>query len=164
MISTKRYKENPSYLFFEYYILDTIGLLSTKQHEEIEKLDIGKLFEVESNNWKEIIHKALKLSETIDFSILDLWYINRERLLKKEIEYNPVEYAVNFVDEYYKEKSLVDKWTDKSILETAKRISKNHKKYQKKIEKAKKMLESNREIEEIKKKTKLYESEIELLS
>lgn len=163
MIDEKRYEENPSFLFFEYYILNTIGLISKEKYDEINNLEINQMFGTEKKEWTEIVIEVFKLSNTIDFAILDLWFINRANLLKQNIEYSPLEYSINFVDEYYKKDSKIDKWTEESIKMAALRIKENIEIYRENIEKAKEMLKNGRIIEEIKKETILYEAEIKML-
>ncbi len=112
-----RYKENPVYLFFESYILDTIGKLSPERYAEIQSLDLKSVFKTKSTDWKEVVVEVLHLSDTINIAIKDLWFRNRE--CYDDDKYGFQAFAQDFTDHYMTDDSKVDIWTD-GALESAK--------------------------------------------
>jgi len=114
-----RYGPNPIYLFFESYIQDVIGYLPKEKSESIQKMNIQKVFNTQSSEWREVIKETLHLSETINIAILDLWYRNREQFKTESGEYDPIWFSQIFTDEYMKEGSQVDVWPE-GALEAAK--------------------------------------------
>ncbi len=111
-----RYKENPIYLFFEAYILDTIGKRPPEM--DLDDMDVAGMFDLkEPMGWKDAVKVVLNLSDTIDTAILDLWYRNRKHYD------DPRHFAINFVDEYYRDNSLVDVWPPGALDAAKERIA-----------------------------------------
>lgn len=117
-----RYKENPMNILFANFILDTIGELSKDKYEQIDKMNLAKVFKTPDMEWKQIVKRVLNLSDTIDIAILDLWYRNREIAEKQGVDYHPIQFAMDFVDNYYKEDSKVDVWENDNLEQAKRRI------------------------------------------
>ena len=73
-----RYKQNPIYLFFESFVLDTIGYLPRERSTGIQSMNLQKVFKTRAVEWHAVLREKLHLSETIDIAILDLWYRNQD--------------------------------------------------------------------------------------
>lgn len=110
-----RYGENPIYIFFEGYIQDVIGHLSQEKSESFQSMNLQSVFNTNSSEWREVIAEVLNLSETIDIAILDLWYRNREQFKTDSGEYDPEWFSEIFTDEYMKEGSKVDVWSQGTL-------------------------------------------------
>lgn len=125
----RRYIDNPVFIFFENFILDTIGYLPEEKIEIIEQMDLASVFKTEQKDWKEIVKEVLGLSDTIEIAILDLWYKNKAILKEQGMDYEPVQYAKDFVDNYLKEGSLVDVWEGDNLAQAKERIKQASEKY-----------------------------------
>jgi predicted DNA-binding protein (UPF0278 family) len=118
-----RYKQNPTAVFFENYILGAIGQLPAEKAESIQSMNLQKVFKTQATEWRAVLREALDLSETIDIAILDLWFANQEIADAKGIWYSPEQFAMNFVDEYLKEGSKVDVWNPGSLNAARERVA-----------------------------------------
>ena len=92
-----RYKNKPVLLLFEYFVLDTIGHLSPARRQGIEQMDLKKIFETRSSDWKQSLKTTLRLSATIDTAILESWYKAKERDAGIIAE----TFSKEFADEYF---------------------------------------------------------------
>lgn len=117
-----RYKENPILLFFEYYVLDTIGFLPKANYLSLNDMMLYKTFNLEEMDWKETVKYVLSLSDTIEIAITDLWYRNSDIADKEEFDYAPEQFAMDFVDLYFKEDSKIDIWQVGELEQAKKRI------------------------------------------
>jgi hypothetical protein len=124
-LSHPRYGKNPIALFFEAYILSVIRYLPEEWDKQIQAMDIGSRLQTKATAWREVVKEALHLSETIDVSILDLWYRNRAILEQRGYTYEPKEFARDFVDQYNTKNSRVDVWPA-GALEAARARIKAH--------------------------------------
>jgi hypothetical protein len=109
-----RYKENPSDIFFDHFVMDVIGMLPP---EMSDKLDTA--LSTSGGNWRQKTKELINLSGTIEIAILDLWYRNSAALEARGELYDPYHFAVNFVDAYFADDSQVDVWPG-NALEAAK--------------------------------------------
>jgi hypothetical protein len=105
-----RYEENPVYYFFDGFVVATIGELPQSMEDKY-----NSLLNTEGDTWKSKVKEMLNLSETIEIAILDLWYRNSEILSKRGEVYEPVHFAINFVENYYKENSQIDVWEGNAL-------------------------------------------------
>ena len=112
-----RYQENPIYYFFEGFVMATIGHLSEEMEDKY-----NRLLDTKGQLWKQKVKEMINLSETIEIAILDLWYRNYEILRNRGEDYEPHHYAINFVDNYFTEDSLVDVWNGNALNEAKERI------------------------------------------
>ncbi|HAL70831.1 MAG TPA: hypothetical protein DCP71_03570 [Verrucomicrobiales bacterium] len=117
-----RYKENPIYLFFESYIQDVIGLLPEEKSKGIQEMNLQKVFNTKSEDWKAVIRETLHLSSTIDIAIQDLWYRNREHFKDDAGLPDPIWFSQIFTDEFMKDDSKVDVWLPGSLDAAKERI------------------------------------------
>ncbi len=117
-----RYKENPILVFFEFYVLDTIGFLPKANYLSLNDMGLYKTFNLEEMDWKETVKYVLSLSDTIEIAITDLWYRNSDIADKEEFDYAPEQFAMDFVDLYFKEDSKIDIWQDGELDLAKKRI------------------------------------------
>ena len=109
-------------MLFESFILDTIGKLPDDRVAQLNSMDLSKVFKTEPKDWKLIIKQVLNLSDTIEIAILDLWYKNQDIASKQGIDYDAVQFAIDFVDNYYKDDSKIDVWTDDTLAQAKERI------------------------------------------
>lgn len=114
-----RYKENPIYLFFESYIQDVIGLLPAEKSKTIQAMNLKKVFNAKSEDWKSVIRETLHLSSTIDIAIQDLWHRNKEHFKDNTGLADPVWFSQVFTDKFMEDDSKVDVWPP-GALEAAK--------------------------------------------
>lgn len=114
-----RYKENPINLFFESYIRDVIGFLSEERSEGIQGMNLQKVFNTKSQDWRQVIRDVLHLSDTVDIAIQDLWYRNREHFRDDAGRPDPIWFSQVFADKYMEDDSKVDVWPP-GALEAAK--------------------------------------------
>jgi len=119
LLSSPRYAADPIAILFENYILDVLGQLPTETSDQIQSLNLQKVFNTEAAEWRDVIRETLHLSPTIEIAILDLWYANQEIARQRQVEYTPMAFAQDFNDQYQKEGSKVDVWTPET-LEAAK--------------------------------------------
>jgi len=109
-----RYRENPIYLYFESYIVHSLGKMSQERYVEIQSIDLQRVFESSHSDWKKVVAEVLDLSDTIEIAIKHLWVKNRECYEDNEAGY--IAYAQDFTDQFMKENSKVDIWTKDSFL------------------------------------------------
>jgi hypothetical protein len=117
-----RYKENPMGAFFEIFILDVINQASQEQLDLIEKINLNEKLNIKADNWQDTIKIVLNLSDTIDIAIKDLWYQNSTIAKNKKTKYEPAQFAIDFVHNFYSENSKIDTWTDESLHAAKRRI------------------------------------------
>ncbi len=120
-----RYKNTPVYIFFENYILDVTGNLSADKHDILQQLDLQSVFGTQAFRWKDVIREALKLSSTIDLTILHEWYKSIETAESQNQEIDPGEFCKDFVDRYFNEESTLDAWNEDTLME-AKELIRKH--------------------------------------
>lgn len=118
-----RYQENPVKLFFEDYVLDTIGEMTPERSREIQELNLRRIFKTRSAAWREVLEETLHLSETLPLAILDLWFRNRAAARKQGAAYDPRAFAMDLVDHYLAEDSKVDVWPPGALEEARRRIA-----------------------------------------
>ena len=112
-----RYRDNPSDLFFELFVVDTIAPIDPELAEWIasaSKCSIGE--------WRATTKRKLTLSDTIEIAILDLWYRNRKIARDQGIELDPQSFSVHFVDHYYDDGSQVDQWAPGALEDAKARV------------------------------------------
>lgn len=119
LMDQQRYKDNPSYIFFENYILDVLGYLPAEKSLKIQAMNLQRVFGTKESEWHAVVKEALGLSGTIDIAILDLWYRNQEIASKQGMVYEASAFAIDFTDQYMKDGSQVDVWPQ-GALEAAK--------------------------------------------
>ncbi|MDU1890031.1 MAG: hypothetical protein E6767_05015 [Dysgonomonas sp.] len=102
----------PIMIFFKSFVLDTIGHLPKETKEQMITLgtDLSSIFGTESKDWRVITKEVLALSDTIEIAILHLWYKNKMILKQQGYDYDPLSFADDFIENYYKEGSKVDVW------------------------------------------------------
>lgn len=128
MFSHPRYQKNPIHLFFEAYIQDVVGELPQEKSQQYQDMNLQSVFNTKASDWKDVIKEVLQLSETIEIAILDLWYTNNEISLKEDLEYDAIQFSMNFVDQYFKDDSKVDVWEGNALESAKARIAKHQKK------------------------------------
>ena len=120
------YKDERSLdLFFEFYIVDVLGKLPNETANTVNDFskENSSFFEETNGNWAKYVIKTLHLSKTIDIAIIDFWIKNREHAKNEGFEYHPWDYAVAFRENYIKEGSQVDVWTNETLREAKERAS-----------------------------------------
>ena len=118
-----RYKDKPMNLLFEGFIEDVIGHLPPDKLRAMEQMDLPRRFKTKATDWRGTITEMLHLSDTVKIAILDLWYRNQEIGEQQGIEYDPVQFSMDFVDHFYEEGSRVDIWEDDALRAAKERIA-----------------------------------------
>ena len=121
-MDNNRYEKSPMSIFFENFVLATINKLPEDKTAKLNSIDLSRIFNTETKDWKIVVKQVLHLSETIEIAILDLWYKNQELAAQRNVEYHPNQFAIDFVDNFLKEGSRIDIWTGDSLEEAKKRI------------------------------------------
>ncbi len=57
---------------------------------------------MKTEEWKQAVKNVLKLSNTIEIAIKDLWLKNSEVAYNKEIKLSPEDFATLFIENFYK--------------------------------------------------------------
>jgi len=116
--------QRPLDLFFEFFIVDILGLLPYATQNAIDELTTKHptFFAATNGDWRAGVRKMLNLSETIDIAILDLWYRNRQTASDQGWNYHPWHYAQNFRANYVAKGSRVDVWEDDALEQAKARI------------------------------------------
>jgi hypothetical protein len=117
-------EQRPLDLFFEFFVVDVLGLLPEATQKALDQLTARHptFFEATNGDWRAGVRKMLKLSETIDVAILDLWYRNRRTALEQGWDYHPWHYAKNFHQNYVAKGSRVDVWEGDALEQARARI------------------------------------------
>ena len=121
-------QERPLDFFFEMYIVDILELLPDESLSALDEFSkqFPDFFKDYDGDWRRYVKGQLKLSNTIDIAIWDLWIQNSNKALEQGWDYHPWHYAMNFSQEYYADGSKVDVWQG-NALELAKKRIKEYK-------------------------------------
>ena len=119
LLDHPRYQDKPVLLFFEKFVLDTIGELESKQRKILDELDLKKVFGTQSSHWRDVIIEVLHLSNTIQIAVLDEWfkYIDSKELQNQGAD--AMTFTREFADNYFNDNSDIDIWPDEESLEAA---------------------------------------------
>jgi hypothetical protein len=120
-----RYKNNPMNLLFEAFIRDTIGHLPAEKARAVEQMNLPSRFKTQATDWRGAIAEVLHLSDTITIAILDLWYRNCEIGKQQGVDYDPIQFSMDFVDHFYEEGSRVDVWEGDALQAAKERIARH---------------------------------------
>ncbi len=124
-LSAYMQEQKPADLFFEFFIIDTIGDLPTETLILIDEYFKENILTFkDKGEWRKAVKTWFRLSETIEIAILDLWYRHSEKAKSDGWHYLPWHFAMNFIDEYFKEGSRIDFWPGNSYQEALARIAK----------------------------------------
>ena len=121
-MDNNRNERSPMNTLFDNFVLATINKLPQEKNEILNLLDLSTRFEIEKKDWKLVVKQVLHLSDTIEIAILDLWYKNQALAAERNIEYHHNQFAIDFVDNYFKEESGIDIWPGNSLQEAMERI------------------------------------------
>lgn len=122
---SQRYEETPINILFGNFILSTIDKLPKEKYEQLNAMNLAKVFHTEPKDWKLVLKQVLHLSDTIEIAILDLWYENQERALQQKITYLPNQFVVDFINRFLSADSQIDIWNDDSLNRAKERIKRN---------------------------------------
>lgn len=122
-----RYQENPIYLFFEEYIRYLLGQVTETREASINELNLQKIFNTKSSDWKDVIVEVLHLSDTFHIAVWDLWIANKDHFVDDEGEYDYIWFSQVFTDKFMEEDSKVDVWTEDALKLAKERIKEYHK-------------------------------------
>jgi len=115
LLQDARYQKTPVYLFFEKYILDVIGELSNDKETVLQQINLQATFNTKQSAWKDVIREVLHLSSTIDTAILFQWYKTVEEHQIQSTSADSDIFCKRFVNDYFKENSNIDVWTDDTL-------------------------------------------------
>lgn len=115
----------PIDFFFELFIVTSLGELPQATLAALEDFSNKHptFFAATKGNWQEFVSQQLKLSDTIDVAIWDLWIRNKEIASSKGLQYHPWHFAINFAQNYFAEGSKVDVWEGDSLPQARMRIA-----------------------------------------
>src|SRR4051812_10158666 len=85
-----RYAKQPINLLFEAFVLDVIGHLPDAKRQTLQAMNLQKVFNTQTSEWRAVLRETLHLSDTIDVAILNLWFANREVGRKEGHAYDPL--------------------------------------------------------------------------
>lgn len=120
----KLYEETPINILFGNFILDTIDKLPKEKNEQLNAINLAKVFNTETKDWKLVLKQVLHLSDTIEIAILDLWYENQEKASQQNTEYLPGQFAIDFIENFLTADSKIDIWNSDSLIRAKERIKK----------------------------------------
>jgi len=118
VLNEVRYQNQPALIFFEKYILQTIGHLPKEQESAILRIDLQKMFNIDFEAWQDVIRYVLELSDTIDIAILDAWIDAWE----SGYDLAPKDFVCEFSDNYFAVDSDVDVWLGGQLDRAIERI------------------------------------------
>lgn len=107
---------------FENYVLHVLNRLPTEKADKMERMNLPTVLKTKATDWKAAIEETLHLSGTIEVAIWDLWYTNQANARKEGAELTAEAFAMGFVDNFLKEGSQVDVWTEESLAAARDRI------------------------------------------
>ncbi len=118
-----RYNGKPMLAVFENFVLELLGRLPPAKAEILMKMELPKVLKSQAKDWRGAVKESLQLSETIEIAIWDLWYTNQEVATQKKITLSAEEFAMGFVDNFLKEGSQIDVWTEVSLAKAKERLA-----------------------------------------
>ena len=124
LLSSYYQQRRPMDFFFEMFILDVLQQLPQSSKMALEEFSVRHrtFFLDHGGSWPKAVIASLHLSDTIDVAIWDLWLKNLENARQKEWTFHPREYAANFVENYLKDHSKIDVWTEESLAQARLRM------------------------------------------
>lgn len=128
ILDNPRYGKKPVLLLFEIYVLDVIGHLSDEKRKGIQSLDIKALFNTKASHWKSALKEVLKLSPTVETSMLDNWISAIEKNEGNKTRLRSEDFAKKYADRYFRKNSTLDVWAEGALEKAKKRISDYRKK------------------------------------
>ena len=118
-----RYKNDPSFFFFECYIRATLGYMTPEETPSLEELLLKSDGHTVRSTWQEKVRAILNLSDTIDVAIWDFWCrFKDEYYLNDDNTYDVIRFSQCFVDQYFAEDSRVDVWEGDALESAMERI------------------------------------------
>ena len=121
VLEKPRYKEAPIKLFFENYILHVLRLLPEDVSEQIQSLNLKDMLGTKSTNWYDAVPEALNLSKTMEVAIWDIWIANKEKYIAAQKDFS--QFAQDFTDNYMRNDTVIDVWTEDSYKAAAHRVN-----------------------------------------
>jgi hypothetical protein len=111
--------------FFELFIVSIIDELPQVTFVALEEFSAKHptFFAATQGNWREFVSQQLKLSDTIEVAIWDLWIRNKQVLSSKGFQYHPWHFAIDFAQNYVAEDSKVDVWEGDSLAQARMRVA-----------------------------------------
>lgn len=118
--------KQPLDYFFELYIINVLEKMPNETEVALQEFNQKhpSFFESTNGDWRTFIKKQLKLSNTIEVAIWDLWIRNSVNARKNGWDYHPWHFAQNFLDNYFVDGSKVDIWEGNSLDLAKQRIAK----------------------------------------
>jgi hypothetical protein len=123
--TSQHYEETPINILFGNFILSTINRLPKEKNEQLNAMNLAKVFHTEPKDWRLVLKQVLHLSDTIEIAILDLWYENQEKALQRNVEYMPNQFVADFINSFLSTNSQIDAWDSNSLNRAKERIKRN---------------------------------------
>jgi hypothetical protein len=95
----ERYHRRPLVLVLESYVLDCIGELPADRSETVAEL-VQSVFGGD-RDWKRTIRQQLRIPDTLDDSLRDMWARNQEIARENTYDLHPVQFAKMVVDKNF---------------------------------------------------------------
>jgi hypothetical protein len=95
----ERYHGRPLVLVLESYVLDCIGELSTARREQVAD-SVQEAFGGD-RDWKRTIRRQLRIADSLDDSLRQMWARNQEIARENAYDLHPVQFAKMVVDKNF---------------------------------------------------------------
>ncbi len=116
-------QEKPMDFFFEFYIMDVIGMLPRETVDALGEFVLENAEAFETGDWRSEVIVGFELSDTIEVAILDRW-LQKDGPARLEIDaYYGLRFATEFSAEYFSYDGEVDEWSDESLAAAKARIA-----------------------------------------
>lgn len=116
-------QEKPMDFFFEFYIMDVVGVLPQKAVDALDEFVAENAEAFEAGSWRSEVTIGFELSDTIDIAILDRW-LEKGGPARYEVDpYYPLRFATDFSAEYFSYEGTIDEWSKESLAAAKARIA-----------------------------------------
>jgi hypothetical protein len=116
-------EEKPMDFFFEFYIMDVIGVLPPETVDALSEFVVENAEAFETGDWRSEVIVGFGLSDTIDVAILDRWLQNSGPARHEVDAYYAPRFAIDFSAEYFSYEGEIDEWSDESLAVAKARIA-----------------------------------------
>src|SRR5262249_14410700 len=95
----ERYQGRPLVLVLENYVLDCIGELAPERAEKVAAV-VQQVFGGDGD-WKQTIRTQLRIADSLDHSLREMWVRNQEIARENAYDLHPVQFAKMVVDKNF---------------------------------------------------------------
>lgn len=110
--------------FFDFYVMDVLEALPQETLAAIAEFAVKhpQMFEKHGGDWRRLVRDACQTSDTFHIAVWDLWVVNSEISREKGMSCHPLEFAQFFRENYFRDGSRIDVWTDETMSAARERI------------------------------------------